>query len=138
MKGPSTIKGNMRPFYQHVWPEDLPPQCQICGEKFRTGWNLTIGPNRIGRNLRKAAYWSFLPCMLGFIFLPDLLFHMFGDWIDDHVGWLTLSVFTAPMLIGIASFFTPITRHVECKKCGWNRDFPGLKAKPIPPPQVSP
>lgn len=137
LRGPATIKGSLRPFYQHAWPADLPPYCQICGEKFRTGWNLQIGPNRIGRTLRKVAYFSFLPCMLGFIFLPDLLFHAFGDWIDDHVGWLTFLVFVAPMLLGIASFFTPITRHVACKKCGWSRDFPRLKPAIIPPPQVS-
>ncbi len=136
LKGPSTIKGSMRPFYQHAWPDDLPPHCSLCGTEFRTGWNISVGPNRIGRFLRKAAYWSFLPSVLGFLVLPDLLSRMLGGWFVDQQGLLTLFMLVAPILLATASFFTPITRHLECKKCGWNRDYPGVKPTPIPPPQA--
>jgi hypothetical protein len=137
-RGPSTIKGSMRPFYQHPWPGDLPPQCSVCGTEFRTGWNLSIGPNRIGRFLRKAAYWAVLPgFFLGFI-LPAAIPGIYDAMHEKHAAWLFLFVTFAPApLLFIASQFTSITRHVACKKCGWNRDYPGAKPTPIPPPEKS-
>ncbi len=129
-RGATTIQPTVRPFYQHPWPEDIPSQCQICGTKFSLGWNLRVGPNRIGRFLKKAAYIGFLPCLFGPFLLAFLLPDMIKDLLPgDAWGWLFVGMFFAPLMFVSLSFFMPISRHVACKKCGWNHDYPPLKMK---------
>lgn len=113
-------------------------QCPICGTEFRAGWNLEVEPNRIGRFLRKAAYWSFLPCL----FIGPALFSWFSGTLDglrgNHAWWLFFFLMFAPSpLLFLASVFMPIRRHVECKKCGWNHDYAPGNLTPIPTPKGS-
>jgi hypothetical protein len=126
---PSNEKPSLRPFYQHTWPKDLPTECQICGTAFRTGFNLQIGPNRIGRLLKKAAYISFLPCLALPFFAISFFPYVFYGLRGNHGWWLFFAImFLPPLTMLLLSLFTPIVRHVECKKCGWSRDYPGMKA----------
>lgn len=136
--GPATIKASMRPFYQHPWPTDLPTQCPICGTGFTTGWNIKIGPNRIGRFLRKAAKLSILPCMIGAFVVPLLFSGFFPEWLSENGGWYFLFMLLTAPVLGAASLLTPIRRHVECRKCPWNHDYPPGKPTPIPLPKESP
>lgn len=131
--GPATIKSSLRPFYQHAWPKDLPSECPVCGTGFRTGWNLEVEPNRIGRFLRKAARLSFLPCMIGAFIVPLLFDGIFGDWLNQYGGYYFLFMFLTSPVLGAASFLAPIRRHVVCKKCDWNHDYLPGEHTPIPP-----
>lgn len=131
-RGTSTVKAAFRPHYQREWPKDLPEGCQICGTGFRMGWNLQMVPNRMGRWLRKAAYVSFLPCLVA----PFFVMSYFPNWLQGLSGsrgwWLFFGfMFFPPMAMSLASLFTPIVRHVACKKCGWNRDYPVVKPETI-------
>jgi len=129
-RGSALQKPGFRPFYKHKWPEDLPSKCDMCGFIFRTGWNLQIGPNRIGRFLKKAAKISFLPCFIALFAIPSILQHFFPALeIDERltVSFILTMIFLPPVMF-FMSLFAPITRHVQCKKCDWSRDYPGLKA----------
>ncbi|QTN33811.1 hypothetical protein HZ994_16320 [Akkermansiaceae bacterium] len=138
-RGVSTIEPSMRPFYRRKWPEDLPKSCPICGAEFvSTGWNIKVGPNRIGRVLRNAAKWAFLPCMLGAFVVPILFDRFIGDWLSEYGGQYFLVMISIPALLGFASLLTPIRRTLECKQCGWNRDYQVGKTTPIPPPKGQP
>ena len=133
------MKGAFRPFFQHPWPEDLPSQCPVCGTEFRTGWNIIIGPNRIGRFLHGAAYWSFLPCLFIAPALSCLFPGMYDGMRSNHAAWLFFFLmFGPPPLLLVASKFTPILRSIECMKCDWHHDYPPGKPAPIPPAQDSP
>ena len=129
-RGPALLQPGFRPFYQHKWPEDLPSKCDMCGFKFRAGWNLQIGPNRLGRFLRKAAKISFLPCFIALFAIPLILDHFLPDLKIDELltVWFILTMIFLPPVMFFASLFMPITRRVECLKCDWSRDYPGLKA----------
>jgi len=44
--------------------------------------------------------------------------------------WAFFAVmFLPPLLLAALSALMPNSRHLECKKCGWNRDY-----KTLPPP----
>ena len=118
--------------YHHPWPKDLPKACEICGTEFRSGWNLEITPNRIGRILGKSAKLAFIPCVIGAFVVPLLFSGIMQDFMQDYGGWYFFGLILTPALLGFASLFAPIKRHVECKKCGWNRDYPVPKLTPIP------
>jgi len=121
-----------RPFYEQPWPADLPESCQVCGTKFRFGFNLSSGPGRIGRFLRKIAYVGFLPCLLlGFV-LPGIFPGLYRGFNESHAWWLFFGImFLPPMLLGGLSAMMPASRHLECMKCGWNRDY-----NPLPLPKI--
>lgn len=117
-----------RPFYEHTWPADLPESCQICGTKFRFTFNLSFGPGRARRFFRSAAYYSVLPCIaIGLVSV--WLFPGFFEGFQKQNGfWVFFTIMFFPPLILISlSALMPKSRHVVCKKCGWNRDF-----KPLP------
>ncbi len=42
-------------------------------------------------------------------------------------------MFIPPMFLGGLSVIMPNSRHLECKKCGWNHDY-----KPLPIPKPNP
>ena len=128
LKGPSTIKGSMRPFYQHAWPTDLPTQCPICGNTFRTGWNIEVDHGKIGRFLKSTSIYSVGPCLLG-AFPLAILFSS---------GWVFFGLLFAPLLLFLASLLMPIRRRVECRKCPWSKEYPPGKTTPIPPVNGSP
>lgn len=132
-KGASYVAPLMRNRYQRQWPEDLPNQCQICGTKFRAGWNIKVGPNRAGRILRKSAKLSIVPCMFGVFVVPLLFGDFLHNWLREFGGLYVLILIFTPALIGFVSLLTPISRHLACKKCGWNQDFPPEKTTPLPP-----
>lgn len=129
-KGPDLLHPGFRPFYEFKWPEDLPPKCDMCGFKFRPGWNLQIGPNRVGRFLRTAAKKSFLPCLIALFAIPVVLNHFFPALkINDQLTqWFILTMIFLPPVMYFTSMFTPLTRRVQCFKCDWSRDFSSLKA----------
>lgn len=129
-RGPALQKPAFKPFYEHKWPEDLPSKCHTCGIKFRAGWNLLIGPNRLGRILRQAAKISFLPCFIALIAIPSILDHFFPALIIDErlTTWFILTMIFLPPVMFFVSLFMPITRRVECLKCDWSHDYPSLKA----------
>lgn len=129
-RGPALQKPGFRPYYELKWPEDLPSKCDVCGFKFRAGWNLQIGPNRLGRFLRKAAIISFLPCLIALFAIPVILDHFFPalEINDQLTGWFLLTMIFLPPVLYFVSLFMPITRRVQCMKCDWSRDYPGLKA----------
>lgn len=113
------------PFYIHPWPDDLPDKCGVCGTEFRFGFNLTIGPGKTGRILRRIAYFGSLPCLLlgGFI-IPVIFPGFFGSLRGSHGWWVIFgSMFIPPMFLGGLSVCMPHTRLVECKKCGWSHDY---------------
>jgi hypothetical protein len=131
-RGASYVEPLMHNHYQRPWPEGLPNQCQICGTKFRAGWNIEIGPNRIGRILRKSAKLSILPCMFGVFILPHVVGGFLDNWLAEYGGWYVLVMLFTPAVLGFASLFAPISRHLVCKKCGWNQDYPPPNTTPIP------
>jgi len=126
-KGPAGIKASFRPYYQHAWPDDLPPQCPECDTAFRTSWNLDVVPNRFGRNMRKIAYYSFAPGLFLAFFVPSVFPSVAKLFDGLLVGWLFAILVLGPPLLAILTFFMPLRRHVECKKCGWNKDYKPLK-----------
>ncbi len=128
-KAPQKLDSNFRPYYQRPWPEDLPDRCEECDNLFRFGWNLTMGPNRLGRFFKKASYVSFLPCLLGTFVVPYLLAKIFVNVNSGVWAFVAYLIFLAPLYLVITSLFMPVCRHVECKNCGWNRDFPIFKKK---------
>ncbi len=129
-KAPPRVKASFRPFYKRPWPEDLPSECAVCGTAFRTNWNLQIGPNRIGRLLRKVSYYSLLPCLIGAFVLPLLFESIVRKFTDGNGGLWFFALIATPPLLAFLALVMPLRRHVECKKCGWNRDF-----QPFPPPK---
>lgn len=129
-RGPALQEPGFKPFYEQKWPKDLPSKCDICGFKFRPGWNLQIGPNRVGRFLRKASIQSFLPCWIALFAIPAILEYFFPNMkLNEEltVSFILTTIFLPPVMF-FMSLFAPITRRVQCKKCDWSRDFPGLKA----------
>jgi hypothetical protein len=122
------------PFYVQPWPDDLPEKCGVCGTGFRYGFNLTIGPGKAGRIFRSIAYFGFLPCLLIGGFILPWIFHSFYTSLRGNHGWWAIfgGIFFPPMFLGGLSMTMPQTRHVECKKCGWNHDYKIRKAKPLP------
>ena len=122
------------PLFVHQWPDDLPDRCGVCGTVFRFGFNLTIGPGKAGRILRKIAYFGFLPFLLIGLVLPGIFPEFYGALRGSHGWWMIFGVmFFPPMLLGGLSVVMPQTRHVECKKCGWNQDYRIRKPEPLPP-----
>ena len=128
LKSPPTIKGSMRPFYQHPWPTDLPTQCPVCGNTFRTGWNIEVDHGKIGRFLKNASIYSVVPCVLG----------AFPVAIGFSSGWVFFGMIFAPALLYLASLLLPIRRRVECRKCPWSKDYPPGKTTPILPAKAPP
>lgn len=129
-KGPALQEPGFRPFYEFKWPDDLPSKCDMCGFKFRAGWNLQIGPNRLGRFLKKASVISFLPCLAALFVIPMILEHLFPAMeIDERITvcFILTMIFLPPVMF-FSSLFMPIIRRVECKTCNWSRDYPSLKA----------
>jgi hypothetical protein len=126
-KGPQGVKASFRPYYRQTWPPDLPEDCQICGTKFRQGFNLRIVSGYAGRILKKVAYAIILPSML----LPFAISHFFPDLIVGRAGGFAFLffMFFPPAILGFLSAVMPRSRFFECKKCGWNRDY-----KLLPPP----
>lgn len=121
-----------RGLYEHPWPSNLPESCEICGTKFRTGFNLTHGAGRIGRILRKTAYVGFLPCLFIGFFSPGLFPSLYKGISENHSFWIFFgTMFIPPLFLAGLSCLMPSSRHVECKKCGWNRDY-----KPLPLPKL--
>jgi len=111
--------------YTRPWPEDIPEKCGVCGTRFIHGFNLSVGPGKVGRVLRRIAYFGFLPFLLlgGFV-LPVLLPEFFKSLRDNHQSWAVLGMMFFPSLIfGILSVLMPVSRRVQCKKCGWLRDY---------------
>lgn len=99
--------------------------------EFRYGWNLTIGPGKIGRIMRATAYYGFLPCLvIGFI-LPSIFPEFYAA---VSKGWwlFFFMMFGPPFVLGGLSVIMPGSRLVHCKKCGWKRDFPLRKIPPLP------
>lgn len=129
-KGPAIQKPGFQPFYEHKWPDDLPSKCDMCGFKFRPGWNLQIGPNQAGRFLRKASKILTFTCYPALFLIPTILDHFFPDLeINESLtGIFILTMIFLPPVTFFLSLFSPITRRVQCLKCDWSRDFPGLKA----------
>lgn len=126
-KGVSNYKATFRPYYRRPWPSDLPPQCTICGTKFITGFNLSIGPSKIGRILKKAAFYGIVPCFFGAFAIPATILH-FAHEMNDGISAILLSLIFFGMLFmpAILIFFSavmPIKRRVECKKCRWEKYF---------------
>lgn len=122
-KGVSNYKASFRPYYRRPWPKDLPPQCTICGTAFITGFNLDIGPSKLGRLLRSAAFYGIMPCFFGSFLIPALISY-FIDGFDHSEGALIfLGMLFLPAILVFFSFVAPIKRRVECKKCGWQKYF---------------
>jgi len=123
------------PFHIQPWPDDLPDKCGICDTEFRFGFNLTIGPGKIGRILRGIAHFGFLPFLLlgGFI-IPVIFPDFFRSLRGSHGWWVIFGgMFIPPMFLGSLSVFMPQTRLVECKKCGWSHDYKIRNTDHLPP-----
>lgn len=104
----------------------------MCGTKFRRNFNLAYGPGKIGRKMKSIAYWSFLPCIVIGLILPGIFPDLYGGMRSSPSWWLLFgSMFIPPALIGVISALMPISRHLQCKKCGWSRDY-----KPAPLPAI--
>lgn len=122
-------KPYLRPFYIHKWPKDLPSECQICGTEFRAGINLQIGRNRFCRFLRKAAFVSFVPCLISPFVVEYFFPGIFEGLSNKHTWQIAFAMMFLPTpVLWILSSLGPITRHVTCLKCNWNQDFPSLKS----------
>jgi hypothetical protein len=118
-----------RPFYIHKWPKDLPSTCENCGAKFYVGINLQIGRNRFFRFLRHAAFLSFGPSLISPFVLEYFFPNMFDGLAYNRMCQLVLAMmFFPPPILWVLSSLGPITRHVTCLKCDWNKDYPSLKA----------
>lgn len=76
--------------------------------------------------------------MIGAFVVPLLFSGFIQDWRNEYGGWYFLFMILTSPVLGAASLLTPIRRHVECKKCGWNHDYPPAKSTPIPPAEDSP
>ncbi|MGJ8642354.1 MAG: hypothetical protein ACSHX9_03010 [Luteolibacter sp.] len=123
-KGTTRAETSFRPYYEQPWPSDLPESCQICGTKFRRNFNLTYGLGQVGRRMKAIAYWGFLPCMVIGLVLPGIFPELYGGMRSSGSWWLLFgSMFIPPALLGGLSATMPTSRHLECKKCGWNRDY---------------
>ncbi len=126
-KGPSRAEAKLRPFYQRPWPDDLPTDCPVCGTVFRAGFNIRRGPGKAGRVFRKMAYYGILPCMVLGIILPKIVPSFYEGLKSTYYSWVLLVITVGPPLFFcILSFLMPRSRHLDCKKCGWNRDFSPL------------
>ena len=121
-------------FFEREWPSDLPESCQVCGTKFRTGFNISHGPGKTGRILRTTAYFSFLPCLVLGPIITSLIPGMYDGFRGSQGWWMLFgSMFIPPLFLAGLSVIMPLSRHLECKKCGWDRDY-----KPLPPPKLDP
>lgn len=114
------------------WPDDVPSECEACGTKFRSGFNLSIGPGKLGRRLLNGAYFGFPP-FLAIAFIVPLVFpDAFRDVSDKgFIAWLVCAMLFPPMILAGLSMIMPRSRLLECKECGWSRDY--KIPKPIPP-----
>ncbi|MGJ8642355.1 MAG: hypothetical protein ACSHX9_03015 [Luteolibacter sp.] len=135
-KGVSNYQASFRPYYRRPWPKDLPPECTICGTAFIAGFNLDVGPNKIGRILRSAAFYGFMPCLIGSFAIPYILSYFFEGFDTGTGGLIFAGLLFTPVILSISSFVMPIKRRVECKKCGWEQYFktiPDSDLTQIPP-----
>lgn len=123
------------PFYLRPWPDDLPEKCGNCGTEFRFGFNLTIGPGKMGRILRGIAYCGALPfLLLGGFMIPVGFPEFFGNLRGNHTWWAIFGgMFLPPMILAGISAIMPRTRLVECKKCGWSHDYNFPKLRELNP-----
>ncbi|QTN31776.1 hypothetical protein HZ994_05360 [Akkermansiaceae bacterium] len=122
-------------FLSRPWPDDLPDKCGVCGTVFRHGFNLSMGPGKIGRILRNTAYYGFIPFLLLGGFIIPGLFPEFTRNLRGNQGWWVVfgGMFFPPMLLGALSVVMPQSRLVLCKKCGWSHDYKLPKPAPLPP-----
>jgi len=134
-KGALTKQPLMGQYYEHPWPEDIPNPCQVCGTPFRYGFNMRIGPNRVGRILKKAAYVSALPALFSPFLLISVVDRLRDHPLNEYAAIICILNIAMPIFFLLGSFFMPISRHVHCKKCGWQKDFPILKL-PVSPPKI--
>lgn len=123
-----------RPFYEQPWPADLPENCQVCGTKFRFRYNINYGLGRAGRILRRIAYLS-LPFGILVGFAIPVVFPDFYESFNKRDGfWFCFAIMLIPPpILAVLSTVMPKSRHLVCKKCGWNRDY-----KPLPDPKLPP
>jgi hypothetical protein len=63
--------------------------------------------------------------------LPFAIVHFSPDLIVGRAGGFAFVffMFFPPAFLGVISVVMPRSRHLECKKCGWSRDY-----KTLPPP----
>ncbi len=84
---------------------------------------------RTGRILRKTAYVSFLPSLITGFFLPGIAPDLYEGLAGNRGFWLFFGImFIPPLLLAVLSVAMPTSRHLVCKKCGWNRDYKALPA----------
>ena len=126
---PGNIKGCLRPNYEFEWPQDLPSRCEMCTNEFKVSSNLKFEPARAARILRKISKISLISSLSGYA-LIYLVVAVFGTGNSILQAWIAcvailafLLILSSPILFFI-SIFLPEVRHLECKQCGWSRDFP--------------
>lgn len=112
--------------FEHPWPNDIPSSCPLCGNEFRTGINLAVGPGRAARLVKCIAHGMILPWMLIAVVLL-LCFDMPNGGLAG--GYAILGFMFIPSLImAILGSLLPTSRRVSCK-CGYHKDYSALPSR---------
>jgi hypothetical protein len=132
-RGCSNYEPSFQPMYRHPWPKDLPAQCSMCGTAFIMGFNLTTGPSRASRFLKIGAMYAIIPCWLGALILPRVLYPALKKFgLEDYSLLPFFPLIFTPAIMVFLSVILPNKRRLECKKCGWDKYY-----KTSPPPDLS-
>jgi len=120
----------LRTHYEYEWPQDLPKQCDSCGAEFRVTANLQFGHGRKSKIMKKLSKCllisSLIICFVA-VLIVGIIPNSFVLKNIHWVGYLAFAMFLTSLVLFYISIFMPHVRHLKCRQCDWNRDYPIMR-----------
>lgn len=112
---------------QRQWPDDIEPVCPRCGQAFNASVHYTIGPGKLGRQVRKIHPWMLA---IPIILFPLAMFmwmkavHSASQASSTTMVLLIVAMLIPPAITGAVILFGKSTRRVMCNLCEYSAYYP--------------